>query len=207
MSELFLFVDESGDLGKFGGRYFVIAALCTSNPKVIYNIIKKIRQRKLKKSLKEVNELKANKSDNLIREAVLRKIFECADCEIHIISVDKKTIKDYLFEHKNKLYNYIAGILVEHAQGNFKKISLIIDKKDKKGLLRDDFDSYILNYKAKWGVKISIEHKDSYADRGLQAVDFVAWAVNRRYNTSDDTFYKIIEPKIKHKKELFKKEN
>lgn len=207
MNELFLFVDESGDLGKFGDRYFIIAALCTSNPKAIYNIIKKIRQRKLKKSLKEVNELKANKSDNIIREAVLRKIFECTDCEIHIISVDKKTIKDYLFEHKNKLYNYIAGILVEHAQGNFKKIFLIIDKKDKKGLLRDDFDSYILNYKARWNVKIGIEHKDSYADRGLQAVDFVAWAVNRKYNTSDDTFYKIIEPKIKHKKELFKKEN
>lgn len=207
MSELYLFIDESGDLGKFGNRYFVIAALCTSNPKAIFNIIKKIRQRKLKKSLKDVNELKANKSDNIIREAVLTKLFECVDCSIHIIIVDKNNIKDYLFRCKNILYNYIAGILVEHAQGNFKKISLIIDKKDKKGLLRDDFDSYITNHKINWDVKIGIEHKDSYADRGLQAVDFVAWAVNRKYNTSDDTFYKIIEPKIKHKKELFKKEN
>ena len=46
---LYMFIDESGDLGKYGNQYFTIAALCTTNPKPIENIIKRIRQRKLKK--------------------------------------------------------------------------------------------------------------------------------------------------------------
>lgn len=198
----YIFIDESGDLGKFGSRYFVIAALCTTNPEKIYHCIKKVRERKLKKKLNEVAELKGNNSNEAIRKAVLKGLIKC-DCEIHIITVDKTKVRDYLFNNKNKLYNYIAGILFEHVQYNSKDFHLIIDKKDNKGILRKDFNDYIQNQKKRWNAKIEIEHLESHRNRGLQAVDFVAWCINRKYNTDDDSFYKIIEPKITYIKNLF----
>ena len=196
VKEIHIFIDESGDLGKHGLNYFVIAALCTTNPKPIYNLIKRIRQRKLKKKIKMLSEIKANNSDDEIRKFVLTKLAN-ADCEIHIIIVDKSRVRDYLFARKSKLYNSIAGILIEHAQVGYDDIKVVIDRKDASSFLRKDFDDYIKNIKVKWNAKISIEHLVSHQNLGLQAVDFIAWAAHRKQNTSDDGFYKIIEKKVK----------
>lgn len=200
--EIYIFIDESGDLGKFGTRYFIIAALCTEEPKPIYNIIKHIRERKLKKKLREISELKANNSNDFIRKTVLQKIVSHS-CEFHILTVDKKQVRDYLFDNKNKLYNYLVGLLFEHIQEPYDKLHLIIDKKDNKSIIQEDFNNYIKNSKLKSNVKIEIEHLESHQNRGLQAVDFVAWSAHRKFNTNDDTFYTIIEPKIKKVTKLF----
>lgn len=200
MPERIIFIDESGDLGKLGSRYFVIAALCTNDAKPIYNAMKRIKERKLKKKTIKLSELKANRSDDIIRKAVLNKLMAC-DCEFHILVLDKKKVYSYLFEKKNKLYNYLAGILFEHAQGNAEKTHVIIDKKDNKSVIRDDFNNYLKNNKA--SSKTTIEHINSQDNRGLQAVDFVAWSVHRKFNFNDDSFYKIIESKIARLHKLF----
>ena len=69
----YIYIDESGDLGKHGSEYFVIAAIVTDNPLKLERIVKKVRQRKLKKRIREMPELKANKSDRVVRESVLKK--------------------------------------------------------------------------------------------------------------------------------------
>src|SRR3989344_796545 len=166
MKEVYIFIDESGDLGKHGLRYFVIAALCTINPKPIYNSIKRIRERKLKKKIKVLSEIKANNSDDIIRNFILNKLAN-SNCEFHIIAVDKTQVKDYLFDKKDKLYNYIAGILIQHAQVGYEKINIFIDKKYRSSLIRNDFDEYIRNYKVKWDAKIKIEHLESVQNLGL----------------------------------------
>ncbi len=197
-----IFIDESGDLGKVGSRYFIIAALCTNKPELIYRCIKKIRERKLKKKLRDITELKGNNSSDIIRRAVLQKLMKC-DCEIHIITLDKEKVYNYLFEHKDKLYNFVAGILFDHLQDSTNHfLNVIIDKKDKKSILREDFNNYI-KHKARWNVQIDIVHMESETNKGLQMVDFVAWSVHRKYNHQDDSFYKIIEPKITSIKNMF----
>ncbi len=203
--DIYIFIDESGDLGRRGLRYFVIAALCCEDPKPVYNLIKRIRQRKLKKKIKDLSEIKANNSDDNIRNVVLNKLAN-SDCEFHIIVVDKKQVKDYLFDKKDKLYNFIAGILIQHAQVGYDEINIVIDKKYRSSLIRNDFDEYIRNYKVKWNAKIKIEHLESGQNLGLQAVDFVAWATHRKLNTEDDKFYKIIEKKITNFIRLWKQE-
>lgn len=80
-----IFIDESGDLGKFGSKYFTIAAVSVDEPKNLSRIIKKLRQRKLKKSIKKLPEIKANNSDRVIREYVLKKVGNI-DCKIFLHS-------------------------------------------------------------------------------------------------------------------------
>jgi len=60
---------ESGDLGfnRKSSNHIVIALLITKNPFKVERCIKRIRLRKLKKKLKELPEIKFNKSNDHIR--------------------------------------------------------------------------------------------------------------------------------------------
>jgi len=44
--------------------------------------------------------------------------------------------------------------------------------------------------------EVRIEHGDSQRSKGLQAVDYVVWAVRQKYEWEDEQFYRIIESRI-----------
>ena len=190
-----IYVDESGDLGMRGSKYFVIAALKTKDPKSLERIIKRVRQRKLKKPLKKAPEIKANKSPPHIRKYILEKISK-QEVKINAIVVEKSMILPRLYEVKNRLYNYLAGILLKEFNKDNEMI-IIIDKKDTNALIRKDFDEYIarkleiINNKR----NIKIFHKESQTCKGLQVVDFVAWAIFRKYEKDDEEYFEIIKNK------------
>ncbi|MFA5358120.1 MAG: DUF3800 domain-containing protein [archaeon] len=198
----YIFVDESGDLGKLGSSYFVIACLSTADPKPIERIVKKVRERRLKRKMREVAELKANSSSEEVRIDVLQRLSRC-DCKIDLIVINKKQVTEQLYGAKNKLYNYVFGLLVEEMDFKKSKVEIIIDKKDSNRLLRADLDQYILKKIGK-SEHIRITHVPSYASKALQVVDFVAWAAHRKYSFNEDLYYKIIEPKIGTMKKLWK---
>lgn len=194
--KLFVYLDESGDLGKHGSKYFTIAAVSTYAPNELKRCIKRVRTRKLKKKLKELSEIKANNSDPLIRRAVLDNIAK-TNCSIYIITVNKEKVFSYLFDKKEKLYNYIAGMLFDKMCVDRKNIEIIIDRKYNT-ILKEEFDNYIKKKisDGKLNIKTKVSHLQSHEDQGLQAVDFVAWSTNRKFSFDDDSYYKIIENKV-----------
>lgn len=197
---LYVYIDESGDLGKYGSRYFTISAIAVSDPLILKRIIKKVRERKLKKKIKQLPELKANNSDRLTKEFILNKVGKI-DCSIFAVVVEKKDIIDDLYNIKNRLYNYVCGILMERVHFPKYKITMVIDKKHTNTLMRDDFNNYIKNkiMTKNKDLKIDISHKESHALNELQVIDFVAWSINRKFNSNDDYYYKLIEHKIINK--------
>lgn len=206
MEKLFVYLDESGDLGKYGSKYFVVAALCTKNPKPIENMMKRIRIRKLKKKLKNLSELKGNNSSPEVRNYVLRGIARL-DCSISIIVITKEQILDRLFEAKHKLYNYIIGLLVEKTNLASNDIELILDKKDSNKLLQKDLNEYLTKKIAenKLLFNITLRHLESHCSRCLQATDFIAWATHRKYSFNEEGYYKIIKPKITSFRKMWEK--
>ena len=152
-----------------------------------------------------MSEIKANNSDPIIREYILKKIVK-SDCTLHIIAITKEQITDYLYEKKHKLYNYILGLLIEEVELSSKDIEVIIDKKDGNKLLKEDLNEYIKQkiQEKKLLFNVHITHLDSHCCRGLQAVDFIAWSTNRKLSFGDDYYYKIIEPKVSSFKKLWK---
>jgi hypothetical protein len=38
----------------------------------------------------------------------------------------------------------------------------------------------------------------SHSDHGLQVADFVAWAINRKFNLGDEEYFNIIKGRIKN---------
>ncbi len=195
----YIFIDESGDLGKHGSSYFTIVALSTHSPVALQRIVKRARQRILKKELKKLPEVKANNSNERIRKFVLRSLNAC-NCSISAVVISKEKIKDYLFDHKDKLYNYFCGVLFEHVDLNTDVLKIVIDKKHSNRLLREDFNKYIESkIRAKNNaIRVEITHLESHSSGELQVADFVAWAVNRKYVFGDASYYDGIKSKIKN---------
>ena len=134
-NDLCIFIDESGDLGKFGSACFTIAALATRDFLKLGRIIKRVRQRKLKKKFRKLSEIKANNSNESIRKFVLGQIGSC-NCDISAIVIPKSKVREYLFSHKEKLYNYLCGLFFAHISLDVGKVFIVIDKKDSNRLLR-----------------------------------------------------------------------
>src|SRR3989344_3061974 len=125
--------------------------------------------------------------------------------QIDIITIPKEKIREYLFEHKNKLYNYVFGHIIEELDFKTKRLVITLDKKDGNKILRTDLDNYITKKvkERKFSAKITIEHVESHCNEALQVTDFIAWAVNRKYSFDDDLYYKIFEKKIRTQKNLW----
>lgn len=193
----YIFIDESGDLGPQGSEYFTIVALTTDDELEIRRIMKQLRKRKLKKKIREMPEIKANSSNETIRRYVLGMIAS-SGCSISAVAIPKSRIREDLFEHKEKLYNYLCGLLFEHITLNVDLVDVTIDKKHSNRLLREDFNRYVSSrIKARTpGISVRIRHLESQASNELQAVDFIAWAVNRKFSWDDSSYYDLIRSKI-----------
>lgn len=193
----YIFIDESGDLGKDGSKYFTITSMSVIDLLPIQRIIKKIRCRLVKKKLKQTVEIKANNSNTRIKKNVLKSIASC-DCSISAVVIPKSKISNDLLDRKEELYNYLCGLLFSHITLDTDVLKIVIDKKHSNRFLRDDLNQYIVSEikKRSTMIKIDIQHVDSYTSLELQAVDFVAWAVNRKFTHNDLDYYSLIKDKI-----------
>jgi len=159
----------------------------------------------LGKKWKKIPELKANNSNYEIRKRMLEKLAKEA-IDINYILVNKSKIKDNLREQKHKIFNWVCGILLNNYKFDEKdiEIRLIVDKRVNKQILKEDFDNYIKQIKLKHiSDRLKISHVASYDERGIQAVDFISWAIFNKYEYGKEEYFNIINDRIKSKIELF----
>tara|TARA_Y100000310_G_scaffold67450_1_gene62774 strand:+ start:568 stop:1170 length:603 start_codon:yes stop_codon:yes gene_type:complete len=199
-----MFLDESGELGfkKFSTKYFTITLLVCGihEEQDLQRIIKKIRQRILKKKLKQSPEIKWNNSSNELKQKVFQKL-EKIDFEIFTIVLDKSKVYDYLKGKKHKLYNYLSNLIITECSIDG-KFELSVDRSKNKRSLRDDFDNYIRNNLKKECPNLSIKHEDSKSNGGLQVLDFISGAIFNKYEFNNLEYYDKIKNKITTEKEF-----
>jgi hypothetical protein len=204
---MYFFLDESGDLGfKEGSSKFLIITLVgCKDTSELARVIKKVRQKKLKKRMKETAELKGHNSSNEVRFAVLKRIANL-DLQIHYAVLNKDNVYDYLANEKDKLYNWIAGIITTASIFGHREVLLTVDRRSQNIFKMYDFDKYI-KYKIRKNYaiapKIDIKHRHSHACPELNAIDFVVWGIQRKYEYGDERFYEIIKDKILNKEMVF----
>lgn len=191
----YIFIDESGDLGKHGQQYFIVAALAIEEPKQLRRIIKKLRQRKLKREMRQVNEIKANNSTPEIRKYVLSELKK-HNCQIFAIVVDKGKLLSKYDQAQDKLYHYLCRLLLDKVSIKDGATVIIIDQKDTNKLIKKNFKNYIeMVYRGK-DRKVKFSQTESFNDNGLMIVDFVAWSINRKWNCNDPSYYEIIKEQL-----------
>lgn len=142
----YIFLDESGELGfkDLSSKYFIITLLSCDEGEVysLRRIIKKVREKIVKKKVKKYPEIKGNNSSDNVRIDILQRFMK-TNSEIFVIILEKSKVYEYLKDKKNKLYNYISNLIINECSFDSPSVCLIVDKSKSNRSLRDDFDNYI----------------------------------------------------------------
>lgn len=210
----YIFLDESGDLGfnfkkKKTSKFFVVAFLFLKNKGPVEKIIKKIFKSFTKKEKKfHKGVLHCFKETPRVRIKVLNLLKE-KDVSVIAIYLNKKKVYTRLQDEKHVLYNYVTNILLDRIY-NKKIISIkepinfIASRRETNKFLNENFKNYLKNQINKnHSIKIEIEIKSPNEEKCLQVVDFVAWAIYRKYEFGDETYSNLIKEKIIEESPLF----
>lgn len=186
-----VYVDESGNLGEKGTRFFVIAFVVTSHPNRIKNIIKHYC------SKNNLVELKASATSFPEKVSIFNKICKGNDYGISYIVLDKKNIiQRKLFEDKNLIYNYMFSLLIKKTIKNTcEDLQIILDNHTVKVGSVNSLAEYIkVKSYGDWNFayNLLIKHTDSRQSKLVQAADLIANAIYAHYVMNKSYFYKML---------------
>ncbi len=208
----YIFMDESGDLGfdfnkKGTSSFFLITFLFASNKRSIEKCVKKVHAG-LRKKYKKVGVLHAYVEESLTKKRLLT-LLASKDCRIMTILLNKKKVYTRLQDEKPVLYNYITNILLDRI---FSKkllqaddpIEIIASRKETNKFLNQNFKTYLqLQLTENHDVSVTVSIRTPAEEKSLQAVDFVSWAIFRKHEYKDNTYYNIIRSAIIEENPLF----
>lgn len=209
----YIFLDESGDLGfnfnkKKTSKFFVITCLFTENKRPIEKIVKKTHSELKKKYKRKFGILHAVKEKPITRQRLLKRLNE-KNCTAMTIYLNKRRVYTKLHEEKQVLYNYVVNILLDRIYTKKiisvrDKIELVASRRETNKFLNENFKNYLNDQiKDRHKIDISIYIKTPSEEKTLQVVDFISWAVFRKYEHGDDSYYNIIKNKIVEENPLF----
>lgn len=200
----YILLDESGDLGfsfsRGSSSYFLITIIFTEQKRKLEKIARKIFRTLRKKDRKRSN-LHAYYEQPITRQRLLKEL-QTTDCKIMTIVLNKKRVYTKLQDEKAVLYNYVTNILLDRlfTKKPFEmpqKVTLLASRRETNVFLNENFKIYLAeqptgNHKVDIEVHIT-KHQE---DRALQVTDFVSWAIFRKYERGDDSYYNIIKDLI-----------
>lgn len=204
---LYLYLDESGDLGfdffgKKPSRYFTITVMMVQgieNNRKIAKAVKRTVRKKLYKQKRA--ELKGAKDSIEIKKYFL-KLIQPVSFGIYSLTLNKKRVYDNLTRKKDRVYNFIARKVLDVIpfDNASVRIELVIDRSKGKHEIRE-FNEYLvhqLSGKIDPKIPLFIEHHRSHEDLSLQAVDLFSWGIFRKYEKKDNEWFDVFKEKIRH---------
>lgn len=209
----YIFLDESGDLGfnfanKRTTKYFVITFLFVDKKRPIEKIIRNIHKGLRKKYKMRDGTLHAYHEEPITCTRFYRQIIT-KNCNVMTIYLYKKKVYTKLQNEKAVLYNYVTNILLDRICSKRlinkdNRIVFIASRRETSKFLNLNFINYLKNQSLNnHKLDIEIKIKTPFEEKGLQAVDFLSWAIFRRYEYGDDSYYNIIKKIIIEENPLF----
>ena len=210
----YIVLDESGDLGfdftkKKTSKFFVITLMFLKKKRPIEKIIKNIFKGFTKKEIKfHHGTLHCFKEKQSIRKKVLNQINE-KDISIISIILNKMKVYTKLQDEKPILYNYVTNILLDRVFTKMlipveKNLTFIASKRETNKFLNQNFETNLTSKVLKnHNIEFKVMIKKSEEDKCLQAVDFICWAIFRKLEHKDDSYYNLIKDRIKEENPLF----
>ncbi len=207
---MFVFLDESGDLGfdwskKGTSRYFTVTVLICENKKAadgMRQAVKRTLKNKLnyKQSSRKHKELKSTNTTIGIKKYFYNQLPEDG-WYIYSVTLNKERVTDHLKTKlgKKKLYNFLARFILEktfisEVEGT---IHFVVDKCKNKAEIKD-FNQYIENQLSAISMletKLDITHESSEHNLCLQAVDLFCGGIAKKYNGNKE-WYECFRGKI-----------
>ncbi|MCX7120861.1 MAG: DUF3800 domain-containing protein [Gammaproteobacteria bacterium] len=208
---LIIYLDESGDLGfdfnnSKTSQYLVIALLVCYDDEASDNTMRAVRKTLKTKVSKNTHELKGSFLALPIKKYFLDQMKKCSGWYLSAAIADKKSwLRNHRANHnhepkKKVLYDEIAMSVFSQITDidTALYIDIVIDKSKNKDEI-NEFDAAVkAAIEARIGRKatLTIRHRSSHEELGLQAVDVFCSGLGRKYEKSDLTWYTEFSDKI-----------
>jgi Protein of unknown function (DUF3800) len=201
---LLIYLDESGDLGfdfnqKKTTRYLVIALLVCWDEVAHLAMIRSVKRTLKNKLPKNTSELKGSNLALSIKKYFLKEINKEANWCLYAAVADKKAWVDHHISNhhrepkKKALYDEIAKRLFSQLDylETTHCIDIVVDRSKNKDEITA-FDKAIIAAVTKRlpkKARLTIKHRSSQEDAGLQAVDIFCAGIGKKYEKADLTWY------------------
>lgn len=157
-------------------------------------------------------ELRRNVNGDEIIKSILRSVKNSCSPRIDYIAVNKGGFTSSTFRKApyGVAYNFLAGQLLSPLILHFNDCVLTVDKRNKETHSQKHFSAYIETkvlgdaHNCGKDVNLEILHEESHNNRGLQAVDYFAWSVNRKLQSKDSQFFDIFKDLVVIAEEWYK---
>lgn len=191
------FLDESPSLSD-KNYFFCVGVLSTHEKKnkQLAGILKDARRRVIKKRLKSLAELKFHTSNERIKTFVLSRIVK-QDVKLAAFVVDKegRRVTDNPIN-----YGLVIGAAIAEFSLICPALSLVVDKRYTSTKEEQEFARVCqetINLLAPSGVSIFFNPpRDSMAESLLQLADFIAGAMNSKYNQKTGRYVDLIQDRL-----------
>ena len=210
----YIFVDESGDMNftATGSKYYMFNFLVKKRPFTLHEYIANYRYELLEKTLdplmvKRINieYFHAHNDNKHIKNELFNIIstFDTEAVKVYSYILEKEKVQPDKREQKEHFYIdnliYSIGKLLEKIEINSNFI-IITDslpvaqnRKKQEKALKVGVAKYLKEHKLHIRY---IFHHCSASSSNLQIIDYIGWAVYKKYEHGDDGFYKKIEKYI-----------
>jgi hypothetical protein len=219
-----LFQDESGDCSFSANslcRNFLITVLSISpsDAEKLKRLLKRRIAFFISKGWPKDKEPKAfalNKDIRFGQAAIcniLKTLVTIPTLGINYIVVNKAEItnQSFISAPYGTAYNYFTGILLSEMifQDNMRDVHLICNTRNKETHTKRHFQEYlktkIYGMALENNVNVNIVIKGEYSHKcyGLLAADYFSWAIFRKFERDDDSFFKLFENKLSRRREWY----
>ena len=212
MKEISLYIDESGDLGIKGGRYFLISAIQIDkeNQKTLSRRASRVIYRfKSRHNISKPTELKGWSLNNDQRMGLLDEIlYNGIKVRYIVLDIKLTTMLLKKSDDKNACYNYLIQLLIKNLvveNPDLNKINLYLDNRSVKIGNRLSLKPYLYNkiileqLEKNTDIKrieFNVNYLESESCYLIQWADIVANSLYKKYNSNDDRYYNKIKPYI-----------
>ncbi len=211
---LYFFVDESGDMdfSEKGSKYYMFSFLVKKRPFKLHETISSYRYSLLERNLNPLNnrldieKFHACEDNKHIREHLFNLIskFEDNDIQIYSYILEKPKVMPEKIKEKSNFYaenlSYAIIKLLEKLKIS-KNFIVITDnlpvqknKQTQIKAIKNGVNTYITNNKL--NIRYDIFHHCSASSVNLQLIDYINWAIQRKYEKNDTYFYEKIKKYI-----------
>ena len=206
---LYLYLDESGDLGfdfvnKKPSAYFTVCVLAVKgkeNDRALGKAVKAVIGRKLRKGAKKrIVELKGIDTTLSVKKYFYR-LASRVPFAIYAVTLNKRKAYESLASDKERIYNYLARLALEHV--DFKdaavRVIITVDKSKTRQEIAG-FNRHIIDQVEAAldpGIPLEIYHIVSHESPGLQAADLFAWGVSRKHELGDSEWYRVFRERLR----------
>lgn len=209
MSEpLYIFIDESGnfDFSEKGTKYFTFSALITDNPLKFDNLINRLKLDILtKQQLPELNNqyldrfsikhFHATEDKQLVRNLFFELIKSMDNIKLNSIVIEKRKTNPTLYDPEKFYTKFLGSLMAYVFQAYwFDELCIFVDgcavdkNKDafKKGIVKE-------LYRRNSMAKFVLYFPSSSTFSCLQVVDYLSWAIFRKWEKKDLRSYDQIK--------------